>query len=43
MTYNVALDKRITRHDLIEKANIDREAYAGLMQMTKEQFNRCII
>ena len=40
MTYNVALDKRITRHDLIEKANIDREAYAGLMQMTKEQFKR---
>lgn len=38
MTYNIALDKRITRHDLIEDIGLDRNAYWGFFQLTNEQF-----
>lgn len=38
MTYNAALQKRIIRHDLIEKLGIDREIYWGFLKITNEQF-----
>lgn len=37
-TYNIALGKRITRHELIEGVGIDRGAYAGFMKLSKTQF-----
>ena len=40
MTHNIALDKRITRHDLIERAGISRDAYFVLLEITKEQFKQ---
>ena len=39
MTYNVALKKRIVRHDLIEKVGLDRNQYWGFFELTDEQFN----
>ncbi len=36
-TYNFALNKKITRHDLIEKFGIDRQAYAGFMKIGDNQ------
>lgn len=42
MTYNVALKKRIVRHDLIEKIGMDRNEYWGFMKITDEQFERII-
>ena len=42
MTYNVALKKRIVRHDLIEKIGMDRNAYWGFMQITDAQFEEII-
>lgn len=42
MTYNVALKKRIVRHDLIEKIGMDRNAYWGVMQITDAQFEEII-
>lgn len=37
MTYNVALNNRIIRNDLINQVGIDENAYAGLMEISKEQ------
>lgn len=37
MTYNVALSKRITRHDLIGKVGLDESEYWGFLKVTKEQ------
>lgn len=37
MTYNVALNNRIIRNDLIKKVGINENAYAGLMEITKDQ------
>ena len=43
MTYNVALNKRITRHDLIEEIGIDRDSnYWGFVDLTDEQFEKII-
>ena len=43
MTYNVALNKRITRHDLIEEVGIDRESnYWGFVDLTDGQFEKII-
>ena len=42
MTYNVALKKRIVRHDLIEKIGLDRHEYWGFMQLTNAQFEEII-
>lgn len=38
MTYNAALKKRITRHDLIEKIQLDRQCYWGFFELTDMQF-----
>ena len=38
MTYNMALKKRIVRHDLIEDIGIDRDAYWGFLRLSDEQF-----
>lgn len=38
MTYNVALRKRIVRHDLIEDVGLERERYWGFFELTDEQF-----
>lgn len=42
MTYNVALSKRIVRHDLIETIGMDRNAYWGFMPITDKQFDDII-
>lgn len=38
MLYNVALPKRIVRHDLIEDIGLERSAYWGFFELTDEQF-----
>ena len=38
MTYNLALKKRIVRHDLIEKIGMTRDIYWGFFEMSNEQF-----
>jgi hypothetical protein len=40
MTYNVALKKRIVRHDLIEEIGLERNQYWGFFELTNEQFNK---
>lgn len=42
MTYNIALNKRITRHDLIENIGLPREAYWGYMKLDDKIFNKII-
>lgn len=42
MTYNVALSKRIVRHDLIETIRMDRDAYWGFIPITNQQFEDII-
>lgn len=42
MTYNVALKKRIVRHDLIGTIGMDRNAYWGFFQITDEQFKKIV-
>lgn len=42
MTYNAALEKRITRHDLIEHLGLDRNSYWGFMELTDEQFQAIV-
>lgn len=42
MTYNIAMKKRIVRHDLIEKVGLSREEYWGFFQINKVQFNRIV-
>lgn len=42
MTYNVALEKRITRHDLIGEIGLDREIYWGFFELSDEQFQRIV-
>ncbi|MFO0610574.1 MAG: hypothetical protein U0324_45855 [Polyangiales bacterium] len=37
-TYNVALRKRVTRGELIDRNLIDPKAYAGFMELTDQQF-----
>lgn len=38
MTYNIALKRRIVRHDLITKVGMDRDAYWGFMPISDEKF-----
>lgn len=42
MTYNVAMKKRIVRHDLIEKAGLNRNDYWGFLQINDQQFTKII-
>lgn len=37
-TYNIALNKRITRHDLIEEIGLDRNAYWGFFELSDTEF-----
>ena len=41
-TYNVALKKRITRHDLIEKVGLSRNNYWGFLEIDDAQFDEII-
>lgn len=38
MTYNLALNKRIVRHDLIEEIGLERETYWGFFPLSNRQF-----
>jgi len=42
MTYNAALKKRITRHDLIGKIGLDRNRYWGFFELTDMQFRNIV-
>jgi hypothetical protein len=42
MLYNCPLNKRITRHDLIEQIGINRYAYPGFMKLTNDQFRAIV-
>lgn len=42
MTYNEALVKRITRHDLIERVGLEREQYWGFFELSDEQFRKIV-
>lgn len=42
MTYNIALNKRITRHDLIENIGIPRTSYWGCMKISNEIFDKIV-
>lgn len=37
-TYNVALTKRVVRHDLIEKIGLSRNIYWGFFELTDDEF-----
>ena len=41
-TYNIALNKRITRHDLIEEIGLDRNAYWGFFELSDTEFAEII-
>lgn len=38
MLYNIALPKRITRHDLIEKIGLNRDEYWGFFEIADDKF-----
>ena len=42
MTYNIAMKKRIVRHDLIEKVGLSRHDYWGFLQVTDQQFAKIV-
>ncbi|ALP62367.1 hypothetical protein [Paraburkholderia caribensis] len=42
-TYNIALRHRLTRHHLIEKIGINRDAYPGFLRLTPQQFKQIVI
>nr|DAL05578.1 MAG TPA: helix-turn-helix domain-containing protein [Caudoviricetes sp.] len=42
MTYNIALNRRITRHDLIEKIGVPRNGYWGYMKIDDEIFDKIV-
>ena len=42
MTYNIALNRRITRHDLIEKIGVPRRGYWGYMKINDEIFDKIV-
>lgn len=42
MTYNAALTTRVIRKDLIEKVGISRDAYAGFIELTDNQFEEIL-
>ena len=39
MLYNIALPKRIVRHDLINNIGLDRNEYWGFFQLSDDQFD----
>lgn len=39
MTYNVALKKRIIRHDLIKRIGLERDQYWGFFELNDRQFD----
>lgn len=41
-TYNIALRKRVTRGEMIEKAGLDADAYWGFMPITHQQFQEIV-
>ena len=41
-TYNIALNKRITRHDLIEEIGLDRNVYWGFFELSDAEFMEII-
>ena len=41
-TYNISLNKRITRHDLIEEIGLDRNAYWGFFELSDTEFAEII-
>lgn len=42
MTYNIAMKKRIVRHDLIEKVGLSRHDYWGFLQVNDQQFAKIV-
>ncbi|EGQ0189044.1 hypothetical protein I1433_002842, partial [Listeria monocytogenes] len=42
MLYNSPLQKRIVRHDLLEKVGLSREGYQGFQEINDEQFNKIL-
>lgn len=42
MTYNIAMKKRIVRHDLIEKVGLSRNEYWGFLQVNDQQFAKIV-
>ncbi|MGN0495904.1 MAG: N-acetyltransferase [Lachnospiraceae bacterium] len=43
MTYNLALDKRLTRHELITEIGLERDVYWGFFELTDEQFQSIML
>ena len=43
MTYNVALKKRIIRHELIEEIGLPRDIYWGFFELSDKAFNEIVI
>lgn len=41
-TYNVALNKRVVRHDLIEKIGLSRNIYWGFFELTDDEFLKIV-
>lgn len=42
MTYNLALKRRIVRHDLIEKIGLERNQYWGFFELSDQEFDRIL-
>lgn len=42
MTYNIALKKKIVRHNLIEEIGLDRAQYWGFFELTDDQFENIV-
>lgn len=42
MTYNVAMKKRIVRHDLIEEVGLSRNEYWGFLPVNDQQFGKIV-
>lgn len=42
MTYSITLEKRITRHRLIEKAGLDRGAYWDFFEISDSEFDNVL-
>jgi hypothetical protein len=42
MTYNIAMKRRVVRHDLINTVGLNRNEYWGFFQITDQQFSKII-
>ena len=42
LTYNIALKKRIVRHDLIEKIGLNRNKYWGFFELNDKEFSHIV-